>query len=479
MKADMMEARRQPAAAQRLDRRATAAGPSGAADAGASSALSEAARRANAGPHASSLAALKALVAQRACADCDTVRRTMGGGAPVQRAKDGNGALPIQRADDEDGALPLQRAGDEDGGLPRELRAGLEHLSGRDLSGVRVNYDSPRPAQLNAHAVAQGPVIDVGPGKEEHLAHEGWHAVQQMQNRVRPTMDLGGTPVNDDPALEREADVMGARALAAGRAAQLRTTTLAVPVAASGGRAPVQRLVLGDEGQFDTQNDGDIDGVLTELRSMDYRSLRVIRGMLDPDDPKDGGYVKLIDYELETADALGEIDQNGRNGGEGVFTTASIFIDGQLIPRTELQAHPIDGQQYYAHPPGGGTPDERAEDRVSRNDSEVGTLEDAYYKLAEYLPGVISPEPVVRILVAGTAGPCDGCKRRLDRFRADVLALLPAGSLLSIESAYLNATSEVRRGNSDTRYGFQDEQPDHTAGGLPYWKHRYPLARKD
>ncbi len=186
-------------------------------------ALGEAARRANAGPHASSLAALQAMVAQRACADCETVGRTMGGGAPVQRA------------------------GDEDGGLPGELRAGLEALSGRDLSGVRVNYDSPRPAQLNAHAVAQGPVIDVGPGKEKHLAHEGWHAVQQMQNRVRPTMDLDGTPVNDDATLEREADVMGARALAAGRAAQLRKNTLAAPATLFGAHAPVQRVVDMDE----------------------------------------------------------------------------------------------------------------------------------------------------------------------------------------------------------------------------------------
>jgi hypothetical protein len=221
MKADMKEARHQPAAAQRLERRA-AAGPSGAADAGASSTLSQAAQRANAGPHASSLAQLQAVVAQRACADCETVRRTMGGGAPVQRAAD------------------------DGGGLPGDLRAGLEHLSGRDLSGVRVNYDSPRPAQLDAHAVAQGPVIDVAPGQEKHLAHEGWHAVQQMQNRVRPTMDLGGTPVNDDPSLEREADVMGARALAAGRAAQLRTASSPAPQR-PGASQPVQRK-LRDKG---------------------------------------------------------------------------------------------------------------------------------------------------------------------------------------------------------------------------------------
>jgi hypothetical protein len=233
---------------------ASTVAPSPTAAGGASAALGEAARRANAGPHASSLAALQAMVAQRACADCETVRRTMGGGAPVQRAGDEDDAPPVQRADDEDSTLPVQRADDEDstlpvqrvrdddGGLPGELRAGLEHLSGRDLSGVRVNYDSPRPAQLNAHAVAQGAVIDVGPGKEKHLAHEGWHAVQQMQNRVRPTMDLDGTPVNDDASLEREADVMGARALAAGKRARPSAVRGGTPADA---HLPAQRRVVG------------------------------------------------------------------------------------------------------------------------------------------------------------------------------------------------------------------------------------------
>jgi hypothetical protein len=97
-------------------------------------------------------------------------------------------------------------------GLSDGLRAGLEHLSGMDLSGVRVHYNSPRPAQLQALAYTQGQNIHVAPGQERHLPHEGWHAVQQMQGRVRPTMQLEGTAINDSPGLEREADVMGTRA---------------------------------------------------------------------------------------------------------------------------------------------------------------------------------------------------------------------------------------------------------------------------
>jgi uncharacterized protein DUF4157 len=110
---------------------------------------------------------------------------------------------------------PVQRVGTAGApaGLGEDLQAGLEQLSGMDLSGVRVHRNSPKPAQLQALAYTQGQDIHVAPGQEKHLPHEGWHVVQQMQGRVRPTLDLAGTAINDSPALEREADVMGARAL--------------------------------------------------------------------------------------------------------------------------------------------------------------------------------------------------------------------------------------------------------------------------
>ncbi len=99
-------------------------------------------------------------------------------------------------------------------GMPDQLKSGIEALSGMDLSGVRVNRNSDKPAQLNALAYAQGNEIHLGPGQEQHLPHEAWHVVQQAQGRVRPTVQMaGGMPVNDDEGLEREADLMGARAV--------------------------------------------------------------------------------------------------------------------------------------------------------------------------------------------------------------------------------------------------------------------------
>lgn len=98
-------------------------------------------------------------------------------------------------------------------GMPNQLKAGIESLSGMDMSGVRVHRNSDKPAQLNALAYAQGNQIHLGPMQEQHLPHEAWHVVQQRQGRVRATMQMAGVGVNDDVGLEREADLMGARAV--------------------------------------------------------------------------------------------------------------------------------------------------------------------------------------------------------------------------------------------------------------------------
>lgn len=98
-------------------------------------------------------------------------------------------------------------------GLPGALKAGVEALSGLAMDDVRVHYGSAEPAALQAHAFTQGTDIHVAPGQERHLAHESWHVVQQKQGRVRPTLQAKGVEINDDAALEREADSFGAMAL--------------------------------------------------------------------------------------------------------------------------------------------------------------------------------------------------------------------------------------------------------------------------
>lgn len=98
-------------------------------------------------------------------------------------------------------------------GMPDGLKSGIESLSGVDVSDVRVHYNSSKPASVGAHAYAQGSSIHLAPGQEKHLAHEAWHTVQQKQGRVQPTTSVNGVAVNDSPSLEKEADVMGAKAM--------------------------------------------------------------------------------------------------------------------------------------------------------------------------------------------------------------------------------------------------------------------------
>lgn len=99
-------------------------------------------------------------------------------------------------------------------GLPDNLKSGIENLSGYNMDDVNVHYNSSQPAALQAHAYAQGTDIHVAPGQEKHVPHEAWHVVQQKQGRVKPTKQLKGTTnINDDAGLEKEADVMGAKAL--------------------------------------------------------------------------------------------------------------------------------------------------------------------------------------------------------------------------------------------------------------------------
>ncbi|MFL6278332.1 MAG: DUF4157 domain-containing protein [Blastocatellia bacterium] len=125
----------------------------------------------------------------------------------------------IQRRVEEE-TEPLQgkfenaRKGENRTGLPDHIKAGIENLSSISLDDVRVHYNSSAPARLRALAYTQSTDIHLGPGQERHLAHEAWHVVQQKQGRVKSTLRARGVALNDDVGLEKEATVMGARAVA-------------------------------------------------------------------------------------------------------------------------------------------------------------------------------------------------------------------------------------------------------------------------
>ena len=126
----------------------------------------------------------------------------------IQKAAAPEEELPVQ------GKFETVQKKENKTGLPENLKSGVENLSGFSMDDVKVHYNSSHPAQLNALAYAQGTDIHVAPGQEKHLPHEAWHVAQQKQGRVQPTMQMkAGVAVNDDPGLENEADVMGAKAV--------------------------------------------------------------------------------------------------------------------------------------------------------------------------------------------------------------------------------------------------------------------------
>lgn len=120
------------------------------------------------------------------------------------------------------------------GNMPKDVQAKMEGAFGADFSSVRVHEDASSEG-LGARAYTQGSDIHFAagqyqPGSSEGqalLGHELAHVVQQSRGRVTTTGQVQGVALNDDPSLEREADVMGAKA-ARGEAT------------GTGGGAPVQ-----------------------------------------------------------------------------------------------------------------------------------------------------------------------------------------------------------------------------------------------
>jgi hypothetical protein len=94
-------------------------------------------------------------------------------------------------------------------GLPDNLKTGIENLSGCAMDDVKVHYNSATPAQLDGRTSAQGAAIHTAAVHETHLPREAWHVVQQKQGRLQSTIQKSGVVVNNDAALEKEADEMG------------------------------------------------------------------------------------------------------------------------------------------------------------------------------------------------------------------------------------------------------------------------------
>lgn len=116
---------------------------------------------------------------------------------------------------------PSAAAGGAGERMPEAVQRKMERAFGHDFSAVRIHQDD-RAKSVGALAFAQGTNLHFASGQyapeskagQAVLGHELAHVVQQSAGRVAaPAQALGGgISVNEDPALEREADEMGDRA---------------------------------------------------------------------------------------------------------------------------------------------------------------------------------------------------------------------------------------------------------------------------
>lgn len=105
-------------------------------------------------------------------------------------------------------------------GMPTNVQAKMESAFNTDFSNVKVHANSSKATEVGAVAYTQGTDVHFAPGHynpssssgQKLLGHELTHVVQQSEGRVKPTGEVAGMPLNDSPALEKEADEMGGRA---------------------------------------------------------------------------------------------------------------------------------------------------------------------------------------------------------------------------------------------------------------------------
>lgn len=222
------------------------------------------------------------------------------------------------------------------------------------MNDVKVNYNSSKPAQLQAHAYAQGSNIEIGPGQEKHLPHEAWHVVQQKQGRVQPTTQLKGTVnVNDDAGLEKEADVMGAKALST-KSSQAKLNEQGVQLKKKSGNnnssAPVQMFFGKKKKQKKTNQENDMYELAEKLVPLGGGEAgsanQVYKAQTTEDMGTSGtnkGYAKKapkVNQELDAATAMDQIGLTSYDpiNAEDGTSKYKITEDPRLIARQVMSS---------------------------------------------------------------------------------------------------------------------------------------------
>lgn len=139
-------------------------------------------------------------------------------------------SLPVQRKEgssEKKKSKPFQlKESSSTNTLPEDVQDKMENSFQADFSNVKIHQNSQSANDQNALAYTQGNDVHFAPGQfkpgtqsgQELIGHELSHVVQQRKGRVKPTTEANGMQINDDRALEKEADDQG-RMAAQGRSA--------------------------------------------------------------------------------------------------------------------------------------------------------------------------------------------------------------------------------------------------------------------
>jgi hypothetical protein len=181
--------------------------------------------------------------------------------------------------------------------LPQRMRSMMEAAFHADFSDIRVHQGAPDAKSLSALAFTQGRDIHFAPGQyspdslegQKIIGHELAHVVQQQEGRVAVPQGQGA-PINDDAALEAEADALGAKA-AQGEVVRPAGSN---PRGAFHPVAPVQRMKLdeekkpGENGQGAyTRQDGETTEEFRSRMAIEMAGLRQSMAENDEIDPED------------------------------------------------------------------------------------------------------------------------------------------------------------------------------------------------
>jgi hypothetical protein len=246
-----------------------------------------------------------------------------------------------------------------DGGgkaMPTEVQAKMEGSFGTDFSSVRI-HEGPRSQALGARAYTQGNQLHFAPGEYQPgsesgqalLGHELAHVVQQRQGRVQATTQAKGVGVNDDSALEREADEMGARAARGERVNANAhdagpTGDTGIQLAADPNAAPVQMARYMRALNGDDRVDNEVTSLRREFENETNRQHQVntwVDGFAGMPTARHNGtdvhYYSPVGYELEVTDN-NDVWANFRGDGNtnDIPVTTDRWVEAANAMRTQV-----------------------------------------------------------------------------------------------------------------------------------------------